>query len=83
MKVIIEEIANPSSPYFNVYVKGATMDYQRVFSYKYAEDPVSIWNREKNYDQALAYAKSLEEFLTSGLPLKKIVYENELPEKEN
>ena len=79
MKVIIEEVANPSSPYFSVYVKGGTMDYLKIFSFKYAEDPVSTWNREKNYELALAYAKSLEDFLTSGLPLTKIVYENDIP----
>jgi hypothetical protein len=55
------------------------MDYLKIFSFKYAEDPVSTWNREKNYGLALAYAKSLEDFLTSGLPLTKIVYENDIP----
>lgn len=84
MKVIIEEVAQPENPYFKVYVRdNGTDKFLKVFSYKYGEDTVSIYNREKNYDQALNHAKLLEVFLSSGLPETKIVYENEIHKKED
>lgn len=84
MKVIIEEVANLGSPYFLVSViKGNEKVYAKTFSFKYGEDPVSIFNREKNYEEALKHVKSIEEFYLSGVPETKIIYENELPQKED
>jgi hypothetical protein len=84
MKVIIEEKFDPSNPYFCVCAKLNEQSlYTRVFSFKHGEEPVSIFNREKNYEDALAYAKELEKFFTSGLPATKIVYENDIPQKED
>lgn len=84
MKVVIEEVSNLGSPYFVVNVtKGDKNVYTKVFSFKYGEDPVSVFNREKNYEEALKCAKMIEEFYLSGVPETKIIYENELPQKEN
>ncbi len=85
MKVIIEEVANAgNSPYFVVcLVRGEEKAIKKVFSFKYGEDPVSIFNREKNYEEALKCAKTIEEFYLSGVPETKIIYENELPQKED
>jgi len=62
MKVIIELNEENKNPFFAVF----------------SQDGDSLYNKEVNYERALAYANQLERKLKGEVPLKTIVYEKEI-----
>ena len=79
MKVIIELNEENKNPFFAVFSQdGDSIKNIEVFTFRVGEPATSLYNKEVNYQRALAYAEKLERKLKGEAPLKTIIYEKEI-----
>lgn len=80
MKIIIELNEENKNPFFAVFSEDEVdrIDNLEVFTFRVGEPASSLYNKEVNYQRALAYAEKLERKLKGEAPLKTIVYEKEI-----
>ena len=79
MKVIIELNEENRHPFFAVFSQDEDrIKNLEVFSFRVGEPATSLYNKEVNYERALAYANQLEKKLKGEAPLKTIIYEKEI-----
>jgi hypothetical protein len=79
MKIIIELNEENANPFFAVFSQdGDSIKNIEVFTFRVGEPATSLYNKEVNYERALAYANQLERKLKGEVPLKTIVYEKEI-----
>lgn len=79
MKIIIELNEENLNPFFAVFSKDEdSIGNLQVFTFRVGEPATSLYNKEVNYQRALAYAEKLEKKLKGEAPLKTIVYEKEI-----
>lgn len=79
MKVVIELNEENKNPFFAVFSKNEDrIDNLEVFTFRVGEPATSLYNKEVNYQRALAYAEKLERKLKGEAPLKTIIYEKEI-----
>ncbi len=79
MKIIIELNEENINPYYVVFCRdGDFLSHLEIFTFRVGEPTSSLYNKEANYEKALAYAEKLERKLKGEAPLKTIVYEKEI-----
>ncbi len=79
MKIIIELNEENANPFFAVFSKDEDrINNLEVFTFRVGEPATSLYNKEVNYERALAYVEKLERKLKGELPLKTIIYEKEI-----
>jgi len=79
MKVVIELNEENKNPFFAVFSEDKDrIDNLEVFTFRVGEPATSLYNKEVNYQRALAYAEKLERKLKGEAPLKTIIYEKEI-----
>lgn len=79
MKIIIELNEENKNPFYAVFCRDEDrLSHLEVFTFRVGEPATSLYNKEVNYQRALAYAEKLERKLKGEAPLKTIVYEKEI-----